>query len=220
MADLFAEMLLKIETEIGKNKSLGQSPFPRSAIKALLEEVEYFVANPEEIRNSTKRPTHYLDLNGEFQECSWETITSGFKLHQIQNETALFRILSHQVKKAQETIKEKIMEMFPASTRSTFLTWIPIINKQGLGELNSYNGGFTCITDTDDLDLTYALRAWTKKAAEVIPPVPNPFDSESVFQELETNFELSIDIAAVKPIVTNLEIGTARAIAPTYSKSK
>lgn len=67
--------------------------------------------------------------------------------------------------------------------------WIPSINRRGEGDYESYNGGYGTIIDATGLPLSYAVRGWAQKA--------DGSAAGSVVQDIQMNFELSVDIAFV-----------------------
>jgi len=74
--------------------------------------------------------------------------------------------------------------------------WIPLRNRRGDGDMDSYNGGYGTIIDDKGYDLTYAVRGWAQKA--------DGSGSGSVLQDTVNYLELSVDIAFVAaPMPTN-----------------
>lgn len=66
------------------------------------------------------------------------------------------------------------------------IPWIPLINRDGYGDYEDFNGGFGWVPDNTGLPLKYAFRGWTQKA--------DGSANGSVHQDVQFNFELSVDI--------------------------
>jgi len=67
------------------------------------------------------------------------------------------------------------------------IPWIPMINRKGQGDFESFNGGFGTIADDSGLPLTYAVRGWAQKQ-----------DASALggtVQDIHVDMELSVDIA-------------------------
>lgn len=74
--------------------------------------------------------------------------------------------------------------------------WIPLRNRRGDGDMDSFNGGYGTIMDDKGYDLTYAVRGWAQKA--------DGSGAGSVLQDTVNYLELSVDIAfVVGPMPTN-----------------
>jgi hypothetical protein len=69
------------------------------------------------------------------------------------------------------------------------IPWIPLINRIGSGDYESYNGGWGTVPDATGLGLTYAVHGWAQRA--------DGSSNGSVVQDLKMELELSVDIAFV-----------------------
>lgn len=67
------------------------------------------------------------------------------------------------------------------------IPWIPKINRDGMGDYESYNGGFGTVPDATGQALTYAVRAWAQKA--------DTSSNGGTVQDIHIDMELSVDIA-------------------------
>lgn len=67
------------------------------------------------------------------------------------------------------------------------IPWIPLINRQGFGDYETYNGGFGILPDGAGMPLTYAVRGWASKA--------DTSAAGGTVQDIHMDLELSVDIS-------------------------
>ncbi len=67
------------------------------------------------------------------------------------------------------------------------IPWIPLINRKGYGDYESFNGGYGTVPDATGLPYSYAVRGWQQKA--------DTSALGGVVQDIHADLELSIDIA-------------------------
>lgn len=67
------------------------------------------------------------------------------------------------------------------------IPWIPKINRDGMGDYESFNGGFGTLPDGSGQPLTYAVRGWAQKA--------DTSAAGGTVQDIHMDLELSVDIS-------------------------
>jgi len=67
------------------------------------------------------------------------------------------------------------------------IPWIPQINRNGMGDYESFNGGFGTLPDGSGMPLTYAVRGWAQKQ--------DTSAAGGTVQDIHMDLELSVDIS-------------------------